>query len=755
MPHDISFSTSVRVSRSVCLSTLVALYAIALAPTARAQFSPSGTIAGSNTTPQTLASGTGTVNSSSSLTVTGNNVAISVTGSSTIVNNGSIQQTSSLTVASGNAGKSRAIRDNVGGLTLTINNGSATNSTALIQTKDADVIQMNVAGSTVTLNNFGTINSQNSSGAGNQAIDWNALNTATGSNTLNNFSTGIITATEADAVRPGMNGTVSNNGLIKATTSTGSSSDGIDAQNNTGVVVTNNGPGLIEGGRHGITGGAANSTVTFTTSVTNNAGATIKGDNGSGINLDGFNNKQSATIFNNGTITGNGVTGDGDGIDVDGIVNVTNTGVIRSINAFSSVAGSPAQSEGITVGGGTIINSGTIEGLVAVGNTNAVGRGISFLGNDITTGALAGTREAIYGNATVTNQAGGLIRGDSDSGIAVDGPISGFIVTINNNAGATIQGGGTTNAAIRTGADNGVIINGGIIDGTSSGKAIDMGTGNNALTITGGSASVLGSINGGSAGGTNALTFDLGAANNAFSHSSTISNFSKVEVLSGKVTLNGDNTYAGTTKVGGGIFAASLRVNGRHSGGGAYTVLSGNKLGGTGTFALATASTLIDIQNGATLQIGGGKMTVETGSLNVDGLFSFDLNGTTAGTAGGYDQLLSSLNNNGTITLGGSSALQLNLGFAPVVGQQFELIDVANGGTFISGTFAGLAEGSTFIQGGEQFQISYHGGTGNDLVVTAIPEPSTTAALLGLFAFSGVAAYRARNRKQVVQAEMV
>jgi len=47
-----------------------------------------------------------------------------------------------------------------------------------------------------------------------------------------------------------------------------------------------------------------------------------------------------------------------------------NTGVIRSLNAVDP-AGATAFSEGVTVGGGTITNSGLIEGLVAPGNTNA------------------------------------------------------------------------------------------------------------------------------------------------------------------------------------------------------------------------------------------------------------------------------------------------------------------------------------------------------------------------------------------------
>ena len=112
------------------------------------------------------------------------------------------------------------------------------------------------------------------------------------------------------------------------------------------------------------------------------------------------------TVVNHGLITGDGVTGDGDGIDVDGLVNITNTGTVHSLNAVGSA------SEGLSVGGGTILNSGTIEGSVAPGNTTATGRGITLTGNDLP----GGGREPIYDNATVTNQAGGLIRGDTDFG---------------------------------------------------------------------------------------------------------------------------------------------------------------------------------------------------------------------------------------------------------------------------------------------------------------------------------------------------
>lgn len=464
---------------------------------------------------------TGTVNATGTLSVSGSTVAITISGINATLNNyGTILQT----------GTGRLIRDNTGVSGLLINNGSLTNSTALMQSADADVIQMNKPVATVTLNNYGTMTSLNASAAGSQVVDFNAI--TTGANTVNNFATGIIQASQADAVRPGVNGLVNNSGTIISTSTNGSSSDGVDVQSNTGVNVVNAnnwnsanpstpGSGLIEGARHGITGGLQTSIknpgdietndIAFTTTVTNNLGGTIQGDNGSGINLDGLSALQTATVINNGTITGNGhdfsgnlLSRDGDGIDVDGLAYITNTGIIRSINAFSIPSAGVAYSEGITIGGGTITNSGTIEGLVAAGNTNAVGRGITLTGNDIIFGPLLGTREAIYGNAVVTNNAGGLIRGDSDSAIAVEGPasLSGFTVQINNNSGATIRGGGVTNAAIWVRSDNvpanpNITVNNyGSIDGSSSEKAIELGKGDDTVTLFSGST-VNGSMNGG------------------------------------------------------------------------------------------------------------------------------------------------------------------------------------------------------------------------------------------------------------------
>jgi outer membrane autotransporter protein len=590
-----------------------------------------------SSTAQSLGAGgtTGTVDAGGTLAVSGSTVAITVTGNASIINDGTITQT----------GTGRAIRDNTGGLTLTVTN----NAGATIQTADADVIQMNEPDSNITFYNAGTLISLNASAGGSQAIDFNAI--TTGSNTLINTATGLIQANEADAVRPGVNGYVYNDGTIRSTNNPGStdSSDGIDLQSNSGVTIVNAttgtastaGTGLIEGARHGITGGNTDVTTdgTFTLSVTNNQGGTIQGDNGSGINIDGFNGKEVVTIVNNGTITGNGVTADGDGVDVDGLVNLTNTGTIKSLHAYDDT------SEGVTVGGGTIVNSGTIEGSNPATNADGTantgtGRGITLAGldKDPTTGDAIPV-QGIYGDTTIVNS--GLIKGDSDSGIAVTGAATSYSLTITNLAGGVIEGGGTTAAAIITGAQNATVIDYGTITADSSGRAVDLGSGNSSLQILGGTAVVNGSISGGT--GTSTLTIIPGAGN-SFTYHDSISNFASVSIGAGTVTLYGASTYVGATTLMGGTLVlgnssaiGSGQLNTAGSGA-AVVYLNGVALANTvslgGDTTLEVDGTDTAAQNGAIGQSGGsyGIDKTGTGTLVLNGANTYT--GTTTVQAG-------------------------------------------------------------------------------------------------------------------------
>jgi len=555
VPHR-GFSSVHAAGFAALLATLVA------ASPAAAANCPN--LTGTVTSTQTVSNGSScTVAAGAILDIdSGNSQAVTLssgTGGSTttLTNNGTIE------VTAGGSSSGRAVQSAGTNAVLVIQN----NLGATISSINNDTIAAGTGStsvSSVTLTNAGTI----VSAAGGQAVNFNKIVNGATNSVINS---GLIKATGSDAVRPGVNGTVSNTGTILAIAVSGSSSDGVDAQNNSGVQITNSvvsgSAGLIEGGRHGITGGALNSTVNFSMSVTNNAGATIQGDNGSGINIDGFNANELVTILNRGTIIGNGVTGDGDGVDVDGLVNLTNSGIIKSLNSYSATG--IEYSEGVTVGGGTINNTGTIEGSVAAGNTSALGRGITIAGVDKDANDNPIPVQAPYAATTITNS--GLIKGDSDSAIIFSSALaSGFSHSITNEAGGVIQTGSTTAAAILTAADNVTITNSGTIDGSSSGKAIVGGSGNLAVNVLGGSAVINGDMTGG-AGASNTLTVDPGTGN-SFAYSGSISNFNTVETKSGSVSLSGVSTYTGTTRVSGGVLtlvgvnrlssASSLALNG-------------------------------------------------------------------------------------------------------------------------------------------------------------------------------------------------
>lgn len=145
-------------------------------------------------------------------------------------------------------------------------------------------------------------------------------------------------------------------------------------------------------------------------------------------------------------------------------------------------------------------------------------------------------------------------------------------------------------------------------------------------------------------------------------------------------------------------------------------VMRGGILGGNGT----VSSNLSGGTEGGIIAPGGATGT-GTGSLTVFGNFlpvpqttlAIELGGTTAGAR---DQLTV---HGASIDLN-SCALSLSLvnGFTPTPGQTFTILDKTSAGTIIR-TFGGRAEGSTFPAAGFNWTISYTGGSGNDVVLTA------------------------------------
>jgi hypothetical protein len=219
--------------------------------------------------------------------------------------------------------------------------------------------------------------------------------------------------------------------------------------------------------------------------------------------------------------------------------------------------------------------------------------------------------------------------------------------------------------------------------------------------------------------------------------------------------------------------------------GSANVTIAGNVVAGAKSGSAATVAANVNISGGtlliqgnltegaggatSTVNLSGGTLNMDHGAIAVD---SFNFTGGTlrdvasfsAGITGGLNVQNAStlafgldggfvtLDLTGTLTLGASSNLQLTLanGFTPgasytLVGN--DLSDLTTGAfATINGTAFGV--GNTFSltndQGTFQYQLTYTGGTGNDIVIQAVPEPSV-ALCFGLGA-SAMLLFRRRSR---------
>ncbi|MGM4920085.1 autotransporter domain-containing protein [Tardiphaga sp. 813_E8_N1_3] len=466
----------------IAMGVVVAALVAPMAAEAQTFTVPAGT---TDTTTKTLSgTQTGTVDATGTLRSTSGTATIGWNGASTgvvVTNSGVIE----------NTGTGRVI-DATGvtpGRTFTFLN----NVGAIVRSTQNDVFRFNLAmtSGTIVIDNAGLIQAGGTGYAAlGQALDFRGM-TGAASMTIINRATGVIEAMTDDAVRPGANAVINNFGIIRsfgANTSGGANgtSDGIDTGGNLGVIVNNQAGGLISGARHGIT---ADNNVT----VNNAAGGTILGRNGSGVGSDG-----DGTVNNYGRITGayagvgsifnsDGVAqinGDGDGVDIDNEGKILNYGMIEGTGAGGFDSGGRANaSEGISIGGGTIINYGTISGantaIVVNKDTNVDRSGV------------AATEIINYASGTIIGQNGYAIRLENKSTatpainndtIVNYGTIIGNgaipdpnAIVLMNTGVADPNSVGTLNGVTYTGTGSARFIRG-------DGSAIQMGEGDDKLT---------------------------------------------------------------------------------------------------------------------------------------------------------------------------------------------------------------------------------------------------------------------------------
>ena len=199
---------------------------------------------------------------------------------------------------------------------------------------------------------------------------------------------------------------------------------------------------------------------------------------------------------------------------------------------------------------------------------------------------------------------------------------------------------------------------------------------------------------------------------------------SSVVMASGATTF--DKTGPGVLVLAGSsagqiaLQAGTVAVQGNHAGG--VSTAGGTDFGGAGQVGGATT-----IVGGAALHPGtydvawhgfgtgtltfGSSLTMQSGStfvVYVDGATNYSR----AAVAG-------------AVSIGGAQ-LTVSVATPPPAGTALRIIDKQGSGA-VSGTFAGLPEGSVFSAGGgAAFRINYAAGTGNDVVLTAIAPPTVT-----------------------------
>ena len=267
------------------------------------------------------------------------------------------------------------------------------------------------------------------------------------------------------------------------------------------------------------------------------------------------------------------------------------------------------------------------------------------------------------------------------------------VESLNVNGSITAKGGTSTTGAVTLDA-TAVNINGAGIINTTAGNVTITGT---TITTVAAITTTTGNIlHTGATTLTGFSTLRTTGGNIAFV--GTISGGSTLVLqTTGVVEIN--NSSASTTNIS--ISAGTL------TGTGSIGNLTGSGKGiiAPGIFASGTSP---------------GKFTTTSLSLSSGNTLQMELTGSSSTPVAGtdYDQIV--VSSGGTVALG-SANLSLSTTFAGSAGTVFTIID-NQGTSAVTGIFSGLIEGAIFTANGKDYQISYVGGTGNDVTLTVIAD---------------------------------
>ena len=376
------------------------------------------------------------------------------------------------------------------------------------------------------------------------------------------------------------------------------------------------------------------------------------------------------------------------------IVTISPSGT-NTITLFNSDGGSAIKTVGsLTLSGGTTtISAGTGSGSLNFDNSgsNSV---LKQTAGSTTISAAVSVNSSSPLDITNQNGSGSTNRFFISGVVSGNGAISinGVGQVVLSNAGNTFTGGVTLNSGV-------------LVAASSSGTMLGSGT----LTINGGSLNSGASANGAWTSN-NAMVWNADfATGGAFN----------LNMGTGAVTMNGSRIVTSTST--GAFTVGGIISDGSSSSGLTFGGVSGGKLllGGANTYTGPTtvnAGTLSTLSTGGTF--GKGNVTVATGAL------------LTAGNNASFGDL-ATLTFSSTST---ASSIALNFTGADTLGAVYDSIS----GTYMTaGTW-------TTSQLNSFFSSSVFAGTGS-LTISAIPEPSTYAMLLGSLALGAALVSRRRR----------
>jgi hypothetical protein len=517
--------------------------------------------------------------------------------------------------------------------------------------------------------------------------------TNNGAVVINEFTDALVLEGNGGLVTYTGSGIVTNTGTGRALfldNSSGDSGGNINAVINSDITANTASAILLNTGGLGV--------ATFTLA----AGTLVSNTPGNDDTIDIF--AEGGIVANlNGTITGGG-TG----------FRATSNGAI-SINTAADIDGDDRVLQATGNGAGPVIvnmTGGEVHGTfgidaIANGNggatVNLSGGQVGSAAQPVSENGLRARTSGTAGNATVTTSAGTTIFGATGILADIDNAAStgNINVTVNGTIDLAFFGVFTGNAGI--GSTN-ITINGTVVGNT--GIAVGDGAAN---------AFIAGTVTG--AGGT---AIDLGAGNDTLT-------ITRTSVINGDVLAQGGNDTLRLGGSGTGNFdVGDIGFGQQYDGFETFNVVSGtwlltgasgenwNVLGGTlGGTALIN---VVTVNAGATVAPGASAGTLSTGQVTfaAGARFAVEIGGTAAGQ---FDQL----DADGIVRLGGAtlSVSRFN-GFVPTPGDTFTIIE-NDTALAVTGTFAGLPEGETIFQPGSgAYRISYAGGDGNDVTLTAL-----------------------------------